>query len=149
VLISLTKPNGLVCQTGVSNFDSSNSIVSFVKFHKCIFTRLCDVKGLSSVTYRRVLPRNLSPYHPRILHIVHNTSHAFKVKQTQYFISIGTICTGACLTKKRVIICDISRGCPPSFTATASFSCGKPPVTTDLHVMTCVCLIIKQIRLKH
>jgi hypothetical protein len=27
---------------------------------------------------------------------VHSTSHAFKVKQTQYCISIGTVCTRAC-----------------------------------------------------
>jgi hypothetical protein len=48
-----------------------------------------------------VIPCNLSQYHPRTLHIVHNTSHAFKVKQTQYFISIGTICTVACLAQRK------------------------------------------------
>jgi hypothetical protein len=50
-----------------------------------------------STTRKGVLPCNLSQYPLRTLHIVYNTSHAFKVKQTQYFISIGTICTGACL----------------------------------------------------
>jgi hypothetical protein len=32
VLNSLTKPECPVCQTGLSDFDSSNSAVSFVKF---------------------------------------------------------------------------------------------------------------------
>jgi hypothetical protein len=50
---------------------------------------------------------------------------------------IGTICTGACLAQENVRIRDASRGCPPSFATIVFFSCGKPPVMTGLHVMTC------------
>jgi hypothetical protein len=35
---SLTKPDCSICQTGLSDFDSSNSAVSFVKFHNRLFT---------------------------------------------------------------------------------------------------------------
>jgi hypothetical protein len=46
-----------------------------------------------------VLSRNLSPYHPRTLHVVHNTSHAFKVKQDmllhfyRYYMHRGLSCS--------------------------------------------------------
>jgi hypothetical protein len=45
---SLTKLECPVYQTGLSDFGSSNSAVSFVKFHNHLFTPpLCDIKGLS------------------------------------------------------------------------------------------------------
>jgi hypothetical protein len=48
MLISLTKLEYVVSQTGVSGFDSSNSTVCFIYFHKHIFTPpLGDIKGLS------------------------------------------------------------------------------------------------------
>jgi hypothetical protein len=51
--------------------------------------------------YKRVLSCNLSHHHPRILHVVHNTSHAYKVKQDSIFYFIGTLCTGACLAQTK------------------------------------------------
>jgi hypothetical protein len=44
---------------------------------------------------------------------------------------------GLSCSKEKVSIRDASRGCTPSSSTTVSFSCGKPPTTMDLHVMTC------------
>jgi hypothetical protein len=87
-------------------------------------------------------------HHPRTQHVVHNTSHVFKVKQTQYFISIGIICSRACPAHENVRICDASWGFIPSSTATTSFSCRKPPVMIGLHAMTCTFYLIKWFKWK-
>jgi hypothetical protein len=55
VVNSLTKLNCSVCQIGLSDFDSSNSAISFVKFQNRLFTPLGDIKGLSA-TRRRPSP---------------------------------------------------------------------------------------------
>jgi hypothetical protein len=49
VQISLTKLEYPVCQTGLSDFSSSNATASFVKFQNHLFTPppLGDIKGLS------------------------------------------------------------------------------------------------------
>jgi hypothetical protein len=51
VLNSLTKLKCLVCQTGLSDFGSSNFATSFIKFHNRLFTLppLGHIKGLSPV----------------------------------------------------------------------------------------------------
>jgi hypothetical protein len=51
VVNSLTKPDCLIYQTGLSSFDSSNSAASFVKFQNHLFTTppLGDIKGLSMI----------------------------------------------------------------------------------------------------
>jgi hypothetical protein len=48
MLNSVTKLECSVCQIGLSDFDSSNSTVSFVKLQNRLFTPpLGDIKGLS------------------------------------------------------------------------------------------------------
>jgi hypothetical protein len=48
VINSLTKLECLICQIGLSDFDSSNSVASFIKFQNHLFhPPLGDTKGLS------------------------------------------------------------------------------------------------------
>jgi hypothetical protein len=49
VVNSLIKSDNLICQTGLSGFDSSNSATSFIKFQNRLFTPspLGDIKGVS------------------------------------------------------------------------------------------------------
>jgi hypothetical protein len=44
---------------------------------------------------------------------------------------------GLSCSKENVRIYDASGGCPSTSYEIASFSCGQPPVMTDLHAMTC------------
>jgi hypothetical protein len=77
-----------------------------------------------------------SPY--KTLYIVHKQHMHRKIKQTQYDISIGTICTEACLIqRKKLASAMLHEVDPPSSSAIAS-SCGKPPddgpTCDDMHV---------------
>jgi hypothetical protein len=104
----------------------------------------------SRIVYGRVLPCNLLPSSNKTLNILHNTSHAFEVKQDMSLSLLVLYAPGlALLKKRRVRVREASRGCPPSSTTMTSFSCGKPPVTTCLHVMTMHGSLIKWVWFKN
>jgi hypothetical protein len=48
------------------------------------------------------------------------------------------ICIEACLAQRKVSLHGASLVCLPSSAAMTSSPCGRPPATTDIHVMTCI-----------
>jgi hypothetical protein len=83
-------------------------------------------------------------HHTRTLHIMYKTSHAKIIKTSHVNPSIGAICTGACLAPKSGytpqylglvdLLTPPARASPPS---------KRLPQRRALHVMICICLLIK------
>ncbi len=62
-------------------------------------------------------------------------THIEKLSKTQNCISIGTICTGACLAQRKKLASTTFHEVVPQAAATVSFSCGTPPTKMGLHAI--------------
>jgi hypothetical protein len=56
----------------------------------------------SKIVYRTVLPCNISPSSNKTLHVVHNTSHAFEVKQDTLLSLLVLYAPGHALLQRQV-----------------------------------------------